>query len=109
MQKPKLADESGVQHDLQVLQDSWMGFIELSRLLFGPDEPMYNINEMAKSCKFYQPAQEIAKLLKISWDKMTHEESNRIMLALLEDYYKSMADVDENKRVAIEITLKVTK
>lgn len=40
---------------------------------------------------------------------MTHDESNRIMLALLEDTYNAMAAVGDKKNLAIEVKLKVIK
>lgn len=51
----------------------------------------------------------IAEQLGISWEAMTHEESKRIMLALLEDYYVAMSKVVNTRRLVIEIRLKIAE
>lgn len=107
--KPKVVDETGGNHDLQLFYDSYMSYIDLSRYLFGAKNPIYDINEMPPKSKFYKAARDIAATLSIDWETMTHEQSNRIMLALLEDTYKAMAEVDakNKKSLVIELTLKV--
>jgi len=109
MSEPKVVDETGGGHDLQLFRDTWLRYIELSKYLFAPKNPIYDINEMPQSSKFFKPAQSIAAQLGINWETMTHEESNRIMLALLEDTYKAMAAVESKNRksLAVEVTLKI--
>lgn len=109
MTKVTVADESGGQHDLQLFKETYIGYIELSKYLFGSKNPIYDINEMPETCKFLGPAKEIAKSIDVNWEKMTHEESNRIMLALLEDTYKMMAKVGNKSKLVVEVKLKVTK
>ena len=40
---------------------------------------------------------------------MSHEESNRIMLALLEDAYKEMATVTDKDKLVLETKLLILK
>ena len=78
-------------------------FIELSKLLFGMGENSpYDINELKSDNKFYKPAKELAEELEIDWDKMTHEESNRIMLSLLDDYFNRI-NVDGDYKYSLSI------
>lgn len=96
-------------HDLQLLKDTYVRYIALSKVLFGQDENMYDINELRKDNEFYKDAVAIAKSLGIKWKTMTHDESNRIMLALLEDTYNAMAMVGDKKNLAVEVILKIIK
>ena len=105
----KAIDKTGGKHNLQFFMEAYTDYIALSRYLFGKKTPIYNINEMKVDNKFYDKAQKIAKQLKICWKTMTHEESNRIMLALLEDAYVAMESVADRKKLAIEIELKILK
>ena len=96
-------------HDLELLRTTYIRYIALSKRLFGKDENIYDINELPKDSMFYKDARVIAKSLGINWKKMTHEESNRIMLALLEDTYNAMAEVGNKEHLAIEVRLKAIK
>lgn len=104
-----MVDETGGNHDLQLFYDTWMRYIELSKYLFASKNPIYDINEMPSTNKFYKAAHDIADQLEIDWKGMSHEDSNRIMLAILEDTYKAMAAVDakNKKNLVIELTLKI--
>lgn len=92
---------------LQLLYDTYTKYIALSRYLFGSKNPIYDINEMPGDSDFFTDAVRIAEQLEIDWKAMSHEDSNRIMLALLEDYYKAMAKVSKKKDLIVEITLKI--
>lgn len=107
--EPKVVDESGGKHDLQLFIDTWLRYIELSKYLFASDEPIYDINEMPSKSKFYKAARNIADQLEVDWKTMSHEDSNRIMLALLEDTYKAMAAVESEHKssLVVEINLKI--
>ena len=96
-------------HDLELLRATYMRYIALSKMLFGQEESVYDINELKKDNEFYKDAVAIAKSLGIKWKTMTHDESNRVMLALLEDTYNAMAAVGDKKNLAIEVKLKVIK
>lgn len=89
---------------------TYTSYISLSKYLFAQDDKgIYNMNEIPKDNEFYSPAREIAKELNISWENMTHEESNRIMLALLEDTYNAMRTMSESDKLEIHVNLKVIK
>ena len=66
-------------------------YFKLSTLLFGMgDRSPYNINDIKEDNEFYKSAKDLAEELEIDWEKMTHEESNRIMLSLLDDYFNAI-------------------
>lgn len=106
---PDVIDESGEKHDLKLFTRTWMDYIELSRYLFANDNAIYDVNEIPSDHKFYKPAKKLAKQLGISWKSMTHEESNRLMLALLEDTYRAMEEVSNQKNLVVAVTLKIIK
>lgn len=99
-------DELG-GHDMKLLCSTYIRYIALSKCLFGQDDNYYNINELPKDNEFYKDARAMAKSLSIDWKKMSHEDSNRIMLALLEDAYNAMASVGDKKHLTVEVILKV--
>lgn len=78
-------------------------FFKLGNLLFGQKEPPYNINELKDDCEFCKPAKELAEELGIDWQNMTHEESNRIMLSLLDDYFNDI-NVDGEYKFKMQVT-----
>lgn len=105
----QVIDEKG-KHDTAKFYNTYTKYIALSKYLFGSgDKAIYDINEMSKDNEFYNPAKQIAKSLGITWKKMTHEESNRVMLALLEDAYNAMAEVGDKQNLIIEVSLKIIK
>lgn len=106
---PQIVDETGGKHDLQLFYDTWMRYIELSKYLFGSKNPIYDINEIPEDNQFYSMAKSIADQLGVDWESMSHEDSNRIMLALLEDTYVAMAKVANKKDLVIELKLKIVK
>lgn len=106
---PQVVDESGGKHDLQLFYDTYTRYIELSRYLFASKESIYDINEMSEDSKFYAAAKDIAKQINVDWESMSHEDSNRIMLALLEDTYNAMGKVGNKKNLVIEVKLKIVK
>lgn len=99
--------------NLKAIRTAYFNYLELSSYLFGKgDEGIYDINEMPETHKFYHYAKEISAQLEIDWDKMTHEESNRIMLALLEDLYQEIGKTvpkEERKHLVVEATFKIIK
>lgn len=107
--KKQASKGAGVEINLQSLYDTYTKFIELSRYLFGSKNPIYDISEMPGTSDFFTDAVRIAEQLEIDWETMSHEDSNRIMLALLEDYYQAMAKVGKKKDLVIEVTLKIQK
>lgn len=104
--KRKQKEEAG-DKKLQLLYDTYTKYIVLSRYLFGSKNPIYDINEMPGDCDFFTDAVRIAEQLEVDWKTMSHEDSNRVMLALLEDYYQAMAKVGKKKDLIAEVTLKI--
>ena len=98
---------------IEVIKQAYCDYIELSKYLFGNSESaIYDINEMPEDNKFYTQAREISAQLDIDWHGMTHEESNRIMLALLEDVYQKIGATipkKERKNLVVELTFKMIK
>ena len=81
MAKEKQEEQN--QKELEIRKEATekvIAFFRLGTLLFGQPEPPYNINELKEDNEFYKPAKDLAEELEIDWKKMTHEESNRIML-----------------------------
>ena len=52
---------------------------------------------------------EIAKQLEIDWENMTHEESNRVMLALLEDSFNLIRDIEDSKSIILQTKIVIKK
>ncbi len=83
-----------------------LDYFSLSKRLFGMgDNSPYDINELKEDEPYYKVAKSIADELEIDWKKMTHEESNRIMLALLDEYYNRIM-VDKDYRFTMSVTVK---
>ena len=90
--------------------DVFHKYMRLSKYLFGQSEEyIYNVNEMPEENEFCSPAKKIAKSFEINWKKMTHEESNRIMLALLDDVYNEMAGVCNKDHIVLETKIIIKK
>lgn len=81
---------------LEQSQKAIADYFELSKYLFGDDAPM-DMNEIPEDNKFYQTARVIADDMGVSWEKMTHDESNRLMLNLLSEYFYSIKTDDKYK------------
>ena len=82
--------------------EAFFRYYELSRLLFGQ-------TDIPKTNKFYELAKEIAKQLEIDWENMTHEESNRVMLALLEDSFNLIRDIEDSKSIILQTKIVIKK
>lgn len=84
-------------------------YFALSKLLFGlGDESPYDINELKPDNKFYQAAKELADELEIDWNKMSHEDSNRIMLSLLDDFFNKI-NVDDSYTFKLQVNIEKKK
>lgn len=73
-------------------------YFELSKYLFGEDAPL-DVNEIPTDSPFYQSAKSIADELGMDWKNMSHEDSNRVMLNLLSDYFFSIQPDEKYKPV----------
>src|SRR5574344_2349987 len=80
--------DKGYNRDIEKALGAWIDYTNLSKLLFcGTDDSPYNINEIKADNQFYCDAKAISSKMGIEWESMTHQESNRVMLGLLEHYY----------------------
>ena len=85
-------------------------YFELSSLLFDNTKAeIYNVTDIPVKNKFYKMAQEKAKELDVDWKQMLHEDSNRIMLAMLEDSYNLIRDIENSKNIILKTTLQILK
>lgn len=85
-------------------------YFELSSLLFDNTKAeIYNVTDILSKNKFYKMAQQKAKELGVDWKKMSHEDSNRIMLAMLEDSYNLIRDIENSKNIVLKTTLQILK
>lgn len=98
---------------LEKVKDSYFRYIELSQYLFGSgDAAVYDVNEIPVDNKFYQLARDLADSMNISWESMAHEESNRIMLAMLDDCYNAMSkgiSKKDKSKLVIDINFQLLK
>lgn len=89
----KKTEEVKNDKEVQKAVDAWERYLKLSKLLFyGGEKCPMDVNEIEEDNEFYKLAKDITEELEIDWKNMTHEESNRIMLAMLEDTYQSMRE-----------------
>lgn len=90
--------------------EQFFRYFELSSLLFDHNrDEIYNVTDIPADSKFYSLAKDTAKQLQIDWSNMTHEESNRIMLAMLEESFNLIRDIENSKGIIIKTTIKITK
>ncbi len=99
--------------DLAKVKEAYLRYIDLSMFLFGMgDAAVYDVNEIPKNHRFYNLARSLAASMEIDWEGMAHEESNRIMLAMLDDTYNAIAKAvpkkDKNNLI-IDAHFKVVK
>ena len=90
--------------------EAFFRYYELSSLLFDQKQSeIYNVTDIPKANKFYKPAKDIAKQLQINWKTMTHEESIRIMLALLEDSFNLIREIEDSKAITLQTKIIIEK
>lgn len=82
-------------------------YIKLSDFLFGDSAPN-DINEIPTDNPYYETARAISDEMGLDWEGMTHEDSNRVMLNLLAEYYASIQS-DEKYQPVLTITFKKSK
>ena len=94
---------------VEAMVDALKEYLQLSKFLFAdPDNSIYDVNEMESGDLFYLPAKRLAKELKIEWDNMSHKDSNRIMLLMLERTYQKIKEVSDSSKITIEFKVKET-
>lgn len=100
-----MAKKKEEEQNMKPAYDAWMNFMKLCGLLFNPfSTSIYDINELKEDSEFYKPARELCEEMEVEWDDMTHEDSNRVMLALLEDYYNAI-QIDKEKDYMFKIKI----
>ena len=57
-------------------------FFKLSKYLLGEDAP-YDVKDIPQDNPFYKQAKNIAEEMELDWDKMSHEDSIRVMINML--------------------------
>lgn len=77
-------------------------YFNLSKYLFGDDAPV-DVNEIPKDNPFYETARALSDEMGLDWDNMSHEDSNRVMLNLLSEYFYSI-NVDEKYKPVLTIS-----
>lgn len=83
--------------------EKMVAYFRLGKLLFNAnDDTPYNINEVKEDNEFFKPAKALAEELGIDWENMTHDESNRIMLSLLDDYFNAV-NVDSDFKFTLQV------
>ena len=82
-------------------------FFKISDFLLGDNAP-YDINELKDDNPYYETAKELADEMEVDWEKMTHEESNRVVINLLAEYYARIQTDDKYKPV-LSITFQKAK
>lgn len=82
-------------------------YFSLSKYLFGDDAPV-DVNEIPKESLFYETARSLSDEMGLDWDNMSHEDSNRVMLNLLSDYFYNI-DVDEQYKPVLTISFQKTE
>lgn len=80
-------------------------YFELSKYLFSDDAPN-DVNEIPADSPFYDTAKAIAEEMNLDWEKMSHEDSNRVMLNLLAEYY---ANIQTDEQYVPVLTITFTK
>lgn len=86
---------------------AWLDFAELAKFLLTDNSPL-NINETPETSKFYKPAKDLAEELELDWDNLTQDESNRVMINLLSDYFMEIRR-DDTCEYILEISVKEDK
>lgn len=103
MAKKKTDNKRPVELVVNALKE----YLDLSKFLFAdPDNSIYDVNELEPDEQFYPLAKELAKELKIGWEDMSHEDSNRIMLLMLEKAYQKIREVTDRSKITIEFKVK---
>lgn len=92
---------------VEAMTDALKEYLQLSKFLFAdPDNSIYDVNELEPDEAFYLPAKKYAAELKIGWDDMSHEDSNRIMLLMLERAYQKIKEVSDSSKIIVEFKVK---
>lgn len=90
--------------------EQFFRFLELCSLLFdNRKDEIYNVSDIPSSSKFHKIAKNVAKEMNINWKNMSHEDSNRIMLAMLEDSFNLIREIENTPSIIIKTTIQILK
>lgn len=92
------------KEQLEQSQNALMEFMALAKYLFTDDAP-YDVKEIPQDNQFYQTIKEIADEMELDWENMTHDESNRVMLNVLSEYYNRI-QTDEKYAPVLSISFR---
>ena len=92
---------------LKQSQEAIGNFFQLANALLSDDAP-YDINELSTESPFYQTAKELADEMGLDWEGMSHEDSTRLMLNLLSEYYNRI-QTDDAYQPVLTITYQKAK
>lgn len=96
-----MAKEKETKQLTEAATAACISYFKLSSLFFKNDN-IYNVNEIPESNEFHKPAKAMAEELEIDWEKMSHEDSNRIVINLLADAFIAMnVDGDFNYNLQV--------
>ena len=82
-------------------------YFKLSDFLFGDSAPN-DINELSSDSPYYETAKALSDEMGLDWENMAHEDSNRVMLNLLGEYWASI-QTDEKYKPVLSITFQKAK
>lgn len=89
---------------LEQSQKAYENYMKLSHYLLGEDAPM-DVKDIPEDNPYYEPAKKMAEEMELDWDKMSHEDSIRVMINLLSDAYLNI-QTDENYIPVLTISFK---
>lgn len=89
---------------LEQSQKAIADYIGLSKYLFSEEAPL-DVNEIPKENPFYDDVKAISDEMELNWNEMSHEDSNRVMLNILAEYYSRILSDDKYTPV-LTITFK---
>lgn len=90
---------------LEQSQKAMGDFIKLADYLFGDNAPL-DVNEIPKDNPFYEDIRSISDEMELDWDKMEHNDSNRVMLNVLSEYYYRIQPEDESCKPVVTISFR---
>lgn len=93
---------SVIPTDSKKTLEQFFRYFSLSSLLFDRGKrEIYNVTDIPRASKFRKIAKQTAERLGVRWQGMSHEDSNRVMLAMLEDAFNLIREVEDCEDVII--------
>lgn len=95
---------SSKKEELEKTQKAFESFFSLVKYLFADDAP-YDVNEIPEDSPFHEDAKAISEEMGLDWEKMSHDDSNRVMLNILSDYYHAI-EPNEGYEAVLTVSFK---